>query len=363
MIFTAYATDEDGKAETPPFSTDFPTSATVRMTGNGFACQTEVEWSACPPIFSLPRQISFLTNYRQELWKIRIANPELDQLTRTFEQQLRSQIRNGSLELSQSQLQTAMDLIDRYAAKSDWPLQQGLLQMKSSLKDPEFLRATEIYRNEIDIWEKPMERIRVVVADDHPVVREGLIAIINAQPDMLVVAAAENGVEAVEAYRTNRPDVLLLDLVMPKMSGQDAIGEIRKTFRDARIIVMTSFQGEEDIYRALHGGARAYLQKESPPKVLLETIRAVHAGERRIPSEIAERLAARIPSSDLTTRESDVLKLIVNGLSNKEIAAQLHTTEGTIKGYVSNILIKLGVSDRTQAATAAIQRGIIHLEQ
>ncbi len=207
-----------------------------------------------------------------------------------------------------------------------------------------------------------MEPIRIVVADDHPVVREGLIAIINAQPDMLVVAAAENGVEAVEAYRLNRPDVLLLDLVMPKMSGQDAIGEIRKTFRDARIIVMTSFHGEEDIYRALHGGARAYLQKESPTKVLLETIRAVHAGERKIPSEIAERLAARIPSSDLTTRESDVLKLIVNGLSNKEIAAQLHTTEGTIKGYVSNVLIKLGVSDRTQAATAALQRGIIHLE-
>jgi two-component system NarL family response regulator len=207
-----------------------------------------------------------------------------------------------------------------------------------------------------------MDQIRIVVADDHPIVREGLSAIINAQPDMHVVAEAGNGEEAVEVFRSTRPDVLLLDLVMPKMSGQDALKEIRKQFQNARVIVLTSFQGEEDIYRALQGGARAYLQKEAPCKVLLETIRAVHAGQRRIPSEVAARLASRIPSSDLTPREMDVLKLIVNGLSNKEIAAQLHTTEGTIKGYVSNILVKLGVSDRTQAATAALQRGIVHLD-
>jgi two-component system NarL family response regulator len=201
-----------------------------------------------------------------------------------------------------------------------------------------------------------------VVADDHPIVREGLIAIINAQPDMIIVAEAGNGKEAVEAFHARRPDILLLDLVMPKMSGQNALTEIHQKFRNARIIVLTSFQGEEDIYRALQAGARAYLQKEAPRNVLLDTIRAVYAGHRRIPSGIAERLASRIPASHLTTRELDVLKLIVNGLSNKEIAVQLHTTEGTIKGYVTNVLMKLGVSDRTQAATAALQRGIVHLD-
>lgn len=205
-------------------------------------------------------------------------------------------------------------------------------------------------------------KIRILVADDHPVVREGLVAIINSQKDMEVVAEASNGVEAVERYAATRPDVALLDLLMPGKNATEAIHEIVEKFTNARVIVLTTYHGEEHIYRALQAGARAYLLKASPKKELLEAIRKVHSGQRVIPTEVASTLASRIPASDLTPREMDVLRLIVKGLSNKEIASQLHLTEGTVKGYISGLLIKLHVSDRTQAATAAIQRGLVELD-
>lgn len=205
-------------------------------------------------------------------------------------------------------------------------------------------------------------KIRILVADDHPVVREGLVAIINSQKDMEVVAEASNGIEAVGQYTATRPDLALLDLLMPGKNAAEVIQEIAEKFPNARIIVLTTYHGEEHIYRALQAGARAYLLKASPKRELLDAIRKVHSGQRVIPPEVAATLASRIPASDLTPREMDVLRLIVKGLSNKEIAAHLHLTEGTVKGYISGLLIKLHVSDRTQAATAAIQRGLVTLE-
>ncbi len=206
-------------------------------------------------------------------------------------------------------------------------------------------------------------QIRILVADDHPVVRDGLSAIIQTQPDMVVVAEASNGREAVESYRKHRPDIALLDLRMPEMDAVQAIIAIRKDFPNAKVIVLTTFHADEEIYRVLQAGARAYLLKDIPRKELLEAIRAVHAGHRRIPPEVAEKLAARIPGVELTAREMDVLKLIVKGMSNKEIAATLHISEGTVKSYINIIFTKLGVSDRTQAATTALQRGLVHLEE
>lgn len=204
--------------------------------------------------------------------------------------------------------------------------------------------------------------IRILIADDHPIVREGLSAVINTQSDMTVVAEAINGEEAVQRFREQRPDVALLDLRMPGLDAIGAIAEIRRQFTNARIIVLTSYSGDELIHQALQAGARAYLLKTVATNVLLDTIRAIHSGQRRIPKDVAAKLAERIPMNELTPREMDVLKLIVKGLSNKEIAVALHTTEGTIKSYVNTILTKLGVSDRTQAATTALKRGIIHLE-
>jgi two-component system NarL family response regulator len=204
--------------------------------------------------------------------------------------------------------------------------------------------------------------IRVMVVDDHPVVREGLIAIVERQPDMTVVAQCENGRQAVELFRQHRPDVTLMDLRMPVLSGVEAIREIRKDFAQSRIIVLTTYDGDEDIYRALQAGARAYLLKNMFREELLEAIKAVHAGQRRIPAHVATRLAERMGGPDLTERELEVLKLIVKGRSNKEIAAALSITEGTVKGHVNNILGKLGVGDRTEAATSALQRGIVYLD-
>ena len=204
--------------------------------------------------------------------------------------------------------------------------------------------------------------IRVLLADDHPIVREGLITVVNAQADMVVVAEAENGKQAVEAFRKHRPDVTLMDLRLPEMDGVQATAAIRKDFSNARIIVLTTYSGDEFIYRALEAGARAYLLKTTPKKELLETIRVVHQGQRRIPPEVAVRLAERIPVSELTPREAEVLKLIIKGKSNKQIADLLHITESTVKYHVNLILAKLGVSDRTEAATAALQRGIIVLD-
>src|SRR5215216_2820000 len=204
--------------------------------------------------------------------------------------------------------------------------------------------------------------IRVLIADDHFVVRMGLTAVITTQPDMVVVAEAANGRQALEFFRHHRPDVTLMDLRMPEMDGLEAITAIRKEFPDSRFIVLTTYDGDEDIYRALQAGARSYLLKDMLQDGLVEAIRAVHAGQRRIPAEVAGRLAERMDRTELTSREMEVLRLIVEGKSNKEIAARLKIAEGTVKIHINNILSKLGVTDRTQAATFALQRGIIHLD-
>lgn len=204
--------------------------------------------------------------------------------------------------------------------------------------------------------------IRVLIADDHFVVRMGLAAVIGTQPDITVVAEATNGKQAIELFRQHRPDVTLMDLRMPEVDGLEAITAIRGEFPESRFIVLTTYDGDEDIYRALQAGARAYLLKDMLRDGLVEAIRAVHAGQRRIPAEVASRLAERMNRTELTARELEVLRLIVEGKSNKAIAAELSIAEGTVKIHINNILSKLGVSDRTQAATFALQRGIIHLD-
>jgi len=206
-----------------------------------------------------------------------------------------------------------------------------------------------------------MNKIRVLVVEDHHVVRQGLVALLNTVPDMRVVAEGADGKQAVELFRQHEPDVTLMDLRMPTMSGVDAVIEIRRNFPAARIIVLTTFDGDEDIYRALQAGARAYLLKGMFGDELMDAIRAVHAGKSRIPPAVAERLASRMGSPGLTARELDVLKLIVAGKSNKEIGEELRISEATVKTHINNILSKLGVTDRTQATTAALQRGIVHL--
>lgn len=204
--------------------------------------------------------------------------------------------------------------------------------------------------------------IRILVVDDHFVVRMGVSTLINAQDDMTVIGEAANGKQGVEAFRLNRPDVTLMDLRMPEMNGVDAIVAIRGEYPDARIIVLSTYDGDEDIYRAFQAGARAYLLKDMHHDALINAIRVVHQGQRFIPPAIANRLAERMPRSELTARELEVLKLIVKGMSNREIASALHITEGTVKIHVNNLLGKLGVSDRTKAATTALQRGIVYLE-
>jgi len=204
-------------------------------------------------------------------------------------------------------------------------------------------------------------KIKLLVADDHNIVRSGLTALINSESDMTVVAEATTGQQAVDLFKQHRPAVTLMDLRMPVLGGVDAIIAIRKEFPAARIIVLTTYDGDEDIYRALQAGASGYLLKGMLAEELLEAIRAVHAGLRRIPAAVAERLAVRMGGPGLTSRELDVLALIVKGNSNKEIAATLSISEATVKTHINNILSKLGASDRTQAATMALQRGIIHL--
>jgi DNA-binding NarL/FixJ family response regulator len=200
-----------------------------------------------------------------------------------------------------------------------------------------------------------------MVVEDHHIVRQGLVALLNTVPDMTVVAEASDGKDALDLFRQHQPDVTLMDLRLPNMSGVEAVTEIRKQFASARIIVLTTFDGDEDIYRALQAGARGYLLKGMFGDELMDAIRAVHAGKSRIPAVIAERLALRMGGSPLTTRELDVLKLIVSGKSNKEIGAELTISEATVKTHINSILSKLSVTDRTQAATTALQRGLVHL--
>lgn len=204
-------------------------------------------------------------------------------------------------------------------------------------------------------------KIRILVAEDHLVARVGVIAIINRQPDMLVVAEASNGRQAVERYRKHLPDVTLLDLRMPLLSGVDVALVIRKEFPDARLIALTSYGGDEDIRRALAAGVQAYLTKDVLRNELLQTIRTVHAGGTYLPPAVAAVLEAQGDSPTLSKREIEVLELVARGLSNKQIAYTLEIDETTAKNHVQHILRKLGAQDRTQAATAAIQRGIIHL--
>jgi DNA-binding NarL/FixJ family response regulator len=199
------------------------------------------------------------------------------------------------------------------------------------------------------------------VAEDHHVVRQGLVALIKTVADMSVIAEAADGRQAVELFRQHRPDVTIMDLRMPQLSGVEAITEIRREFPAARFIVLTTFDGDEDIYRALQAGARGYLLKDMFGEELMEAIRAVHAGKTKIPAVVAQRLAERMGGPTLTNREREVLNLIVSGKSNKDIGFELSISEATVKTHINSILSKLGVSDRTQAATTALQRGIVHL--
>jgi DNA-binding NarL/FixJ family response regulator len=200
-----------------------------------------------------------------------------------------------------------------------------------------------------------------MIADDHPVVVLGLAAIINAQPDMTVVGEASNGREALELFEKHLPDVTLIDLRMPELGGVDAIKQIRVKHPHAIFIVLTTYQGDEDIHKALKAGAQGYLLKGMPHDDLLEAIRRVRAGVQYLPASVKETLANRTPGSDLSPRELQILELIVKGLSNKQIADKLGITEGTVKWHVNAILGRLNVSDRTQAAVAALNRGIVQL--
>ena len=210
---------------------------------------------------------------------------------------------------------------------------------------------------------KKVKAIRVLCVDDHPVVRDGLRAIIEAQPDMTVVDEAGDGLECIAKYRAHQPDVVVMDLRMPGLGGVDATIQVRKEFPEARIIVLTTYEGDEDIYRALESGAQAYLLKEMVRTELLQTIREVHSGKRHISPAVAARLAEHTPRIALSDRELQVLKHIAKGLRNKEIGAALNIAEDTVKIHIKNIFGKLNVMDRTQAVVSASQRGIIHLEK
>lgn len=204
--------------------------------------------------------------------------------------------------------------------------------------------------------------IRILVADDHTVVREGLVAILEQEEDLTVVGEASDGKEAVERFRAVGPDVTLMDLRMPQMDGVAAITEIREASPQARIIVLTTYDGDEDIYRGLHAGAQGYLLKDADRGALLEAIRSVHAGRTHISPEVAMKLASRVSRRDLTPREQEVLELMAAGKSNHEIAAALFIGEATVKTHVNSILAKLDVNDRTQAVTTALRRGLVRLE-
>jgi len=204
-------------------------------------------------------------------------------------------------------------------------------------------------------------RFGVLVVDDHPIMRLGIVAIINAQTDMHVCAQAGSGEEAVQMFRERRPDITLMDLRLPGMSGLEALRAIRRHDPRAHCVVLTTYEGDEDIHQALAAGAAGYLIKAMSNDTLVDALRKVHAGNRFLPAPVAQSLAARTPNSDLSPREREVLSLMVHGKTNRDIATSLGITEATVKCHVSVILERLGVTDRTQAVVAALQRGLEHL--
>src|SRR6202166_620558 len=203
--------------------------------------------------------------------------------------------------------------------------------------------------------------IRILAVDDHALLRQGIAALVNAECDMQLVAESTNGQDAIEKFRLHRPDVTLMDLQMPALNGIEAIIGIRSEFPNARIIVLTTYAGDVQVLRALKAGAQGYILKGHVRRELLDTIRAVHAGQKRIPPEVAAELAEHTTDENLSSREIDVLRLIATGNANKEIAAQLSIAEATVKSHVTNILAKLGANDRTHAVTIGLKRGIIDL--
>jgi DNA-binding NarL/FixJ family response regulator len=204
-------------------------------------------------------------------------------------------------------------------------------------------------------------RIRVFCVDDHPLLREGIAAIINNQPDMFLLAEASTGREAIQKYREHRPDVTLMDLRLPDMSGIDSLIAIRAEFHEARIIMLTTYEGDVEIQRALGAGARGYMLKSMPPRDIVEGIRGVHAGKKRIPQEVATQLAEHLGEETLTAREIEVLRRVAGGNRNRDIAEQLFISEETVKVHIKHIMEKLYASDRTEAVAIAVRRGIIQL--
>jgi DNA-binding NarL/FixJ family response regulator len=210
--------------------------------------------------------------------------------------------------------------------------------------------------------DKLAEKIKVMVVDDHPLMRVGVASIVNARSDMTVVAQAGTGEEAVTLFFKHKPDVTLMDLRLPGMSGVDSIRSIRETHPRARFVVLTTYEGDADIHRALEAGAQGYVIKGMPYQTLVEALQRVHTGGRFLPPPVARALASRMPDSELSAREQEVLSLLASGKSNKDIASTLGISESTVKCHVSAILLRLNVSDRTEAVVTALHRGLIHLE-